>query len=51
MSVVYSADEIWIERPLKRIDLIFDAMSFNVAEGRISVSNGVFKSLREQLGE
>ncbi len=49
--VKYSTDAIKIDSAIERINLIFDAMNFNIADGTISVSNGVFKSLKDQFGE
>jgi len=51
VSIRYSSDEIVVDSATERFDLIFDAMNFNIADGRISVSNGVFKSLKDQFGE
>ena len=49
--ISYSGDELKLGSAIQRINLIFDAMNFNIADGRISVSNGVFKSLKDQFGE
>jgi len=51
ITIQYSSDELVIKSAIERINLIFDAMNFNIAEGRVSVSNGVFKSLKDQFGE
>jgi len=50
-TIRYSNDELVINSATQRINLIFDAMHFNIADGVISVSNGVFKSLKDQFGE
>jgi len=54
LSITYGTDIIEIRpadasTPLD-VNLIFDAMSFNVAEARVSVSSGVFRSLKDQFG-
>jgi len=48
-SIRFGSDTIKITAN-EHTDMIFDAMSINLAKKSLSVSNGVFKSLREELG-